>query len=142
MKTFFSRSSNCTARSGFSMIELLVVATIMILLTTIALVSYRVATQNSRNAKRKTDLQTVRQALVLYRSDNGCYPADSSFEAMLVTLGDYLTDKPYDPAGSPGSPLYEYTPLDPGDCGDDQARGFVLEALLEPEDEPYTLGNP
>lgn len=130
------------SRHGFSMIELLVVATIMILLTTIALVSYRVATQNSRNAKRKTDLQTVRQALVLYRSDNGCYPADSSFSAMLVTLGEYLTDTPYDPAGSSASPLYVYTPVDAGDCGDDMARGFVLEAFLEPDDEVYSLGNP
>lgn len=127
---------------GFTMIELLVVATIMIVLTTIALVSYRSATQGSRNAKRKTDLQTVRQGLVLYRSDNGCYPIDSSFAAMLVTIGDYLNDTPYDPLGSEVTPLYTYDSVGDGDCGGDEATGFELEALLEPDDTPYTVSNP
>ncbi|PJC42609.1 MAG: hypothetical protein CO040_03550, partial [Candidatus Pacebacteria bacterium CG_4_9_14_0_2_um_filter_36_8] len=66
-------------KNGFSMIELLVVTTIMIILTTIALVSYRQATQNSRNAKRKTDMEIVRQQLILYRSDNGCYPSTATY---------------------------------------------------------------
>jgi general secretion pathway protein G len=127
---------------AFTMIELLVVATIMIVLTTIALVSYRSATQNSRNAKRKTDLQTVRQALVLYRSDNGCYPPSSTFLAMLTVISEYLTDTPYDPLGSASAPLYTYTPVGAGDCGSGQATGFTLGAVLEPDDEAYTLGNP
>lgn len=132
------------ARSfGFTLIELLVVATIMILLTTIALVSYRSATQNSRNAKRKTDLQTVRQALVLYRSDNGCYPADSTFTGMLSTISSYLTETPADPAGSEADPLYTYTPIGAGDCGTDNlATGFTLQATLEPDDTAYTVSNP
>ena len=127
---------------GFTMIELLVVATIMILLTTIALVSYRSATQGSRNAKRKTDLQTVRQALVLYRSDNGCYPADLTFTAMLTTISSYLSDTPYDPQGSESAPLYVYTPLGSGDCGTGAATGFMISAFLEPDDTPYTVNNP
>lgn len=128
--------------AGFTMIELLVVATIMIVLTTIALVSYRSATQNSRNAKRKTDLQTVRQALVLYRSDNGCYPADSTYAAMLVTIGDYLTETPYDPAGSESTPLYTYNPVGVGSCGASEATGFSLEASLEPDNDTYSVRNP
>jgi general secretion pathway protein G len=128
--------------AGFTMIELLVVATIMIVLTTIALVSYRSATQNSRNAKRKTDLQTVRQALVLYRSDIGCYPSDSTFTAMMVTITDYLNEVPYDPQGSQSDPLYIYTPVSPGDCGVNGALGFSLSASLEPDDTAYTIENP
>lgn len=128
--------------TGFTMIELLVVATIMIILMTIALISYRSATQNSRNAKRKTDLQTVRQALVLYRSDNGCYPGDSTYTAMLTTIGGYLNETPYDPQGSESSPLYVYTPEGAGDCGTGEATGFALQVLLEPDDTIYTLQNP
>lgn len=124
------------------MIELLVVATIMILLTTIALVSYRSATQNSRNAKRKTDLQTVRQALVLYRSDNGCYPDETSYTAMLAIISAYLTEAPYDPEGTESTPLYTYTPVAPDACGDSEASGFTLGTTLEPDDTAYTVQNP
>lgn len=77
------------------MIELLVVATIMIVLTTIGLISYQRSSQNGRNAKRKADLETVRQALVLYRNDEGSYPTGNgtgaAFTTMLATLTDYLS---------------------------------------------------
>jgi general secretion pathway protein G len=128
--------------AGFTMIELLVVATIMIVLTTIGLVSYRNAAQNSRNAKRKTDLQTTRQALVLYRSDNGCYPSDATFLGMLSTITDYISETPYDPQGSAGDPLYTYEPVGAGDCGTGEATGFTLGTTLEPDDTAYTVGNP
>jgi type II secretory pathway pseudopilin PulG len=59
---------------GFTMIELLVVATIIIVLSAVGLVSYRKAGESSRNAKRKADLEIVRQSLVLFRADNGYYP--------------------------------------------------------------------
>lgn len=64
-------------KSGFTMIELLVVATIIIVLSAVGLVSYRKAGESSRNAKRKADLEIVRQALVLYKADNGYYPVAS-----------------------------------------------------------------
>ncbi|MFH2118129.1 MAG: hypothetical protein ABII10_00105 [Candidatus Paceibacterota bacterium] len=128
--------------AGFTMIELLVVATIMIVLTTIGLISYRTAAQNSRNAKRKTDLQITRQALVLYRSDNGCYPADANFLGMLTTIAGYISETPFDPQGSEGAPLYTYTPVGSGNCGVGEATGFTLEASLEPDDTAYTVQNP
>jgi general secretion pathway protein G len=128
--------------TGFTMIELLVVATIMIVLMTIALISYRSATQNTRNAKRKTDLQTVRQALVLYRSDNGCYPSDSTYIGMLTTISEYLNETPYDPQGSEVNPLYTYAPAGAGNCGATEATGFTLQATLEPDDTAYALQNP
>lgn len=76
---------------GFTMIELLVVVTIMIVLTTIGLVSYRGATQNARNGKRATDIESVRSALVLYRADTGSYPATSDFSAMLSAIASYYS---------------------------------------------------
>ncbi|MCL4208570.1 hypothetical protein KJZ63_02975, partial [Patescibacteria group bacterium] len=54
---------------GFTMIELLVVTTIIIILTSIGLVSYTSANRSARNGKRKADMEMVRQALVLYRTD-------------------------------------------------------------------------
>lgn len=61
-------------KTGFTLIELLVVATIMIVLTAIGLVSYTQVNQNARNAKRKADIESLRQALVIYRTDLGTYP--------------------------------------------------------------------
>jgi len=122
------------------MIELLVVTTIMIILTTIALVSYRQATQNSRNAKRKTDMEIVRQQLILYRSDNGCYPSTATYLGMITEIGEYLNDIPYDPQGSAASPGYTYVPS--GTCQGTGASGFTLGATLEPDSTAYTVQNP
>lgn len=139
MKKNFSNSHHHSR--GFTLIELLVVATIMIVLTTIALVSYRQAVQNGRNAKRKSDLQTVRQQLVLYRSDVGCYPSSATYLTMLTVISAYLNEIPYDPNGSAANPLYTYTPS--GTCGGGTgAAGFTLGATLEPSSTAYTVQNP
>lgn len=61
-------------KNGFTLIELLVVATIIVVLSAIGLVSFTNAGKSARNSKRKSDLETVRQALVLYKSDTGSYP--------------------------------------------------------------------
>lgn len=119
-------------KNGFSMIELLVVTTIIIVLTTIGLVSYRSASMNARNGKRKADLESVRQALVLYRVDEGTYPAGTSFTAMITTIADYLaTLDVSDPSGDPY--VYSYT---------SNGSTFSVTALLEPDQEAYTLTNP
>lgn len=64
--------------AGYSLVELLVVATIMIVLTTIGIVSFRKAGETARNAKRQSDLATMQQALILFRADSGQYPVAAS----------------------------------------------------------------
>ncbi|NCS87105.1 MAG: prepilin-type N-terminal cleavage/methylation domain-containing protein, partial [Candidatus Pacebacteria bacterium] len=66
---------NKNKKKGFTLIELLVVATIITILSAIGLVSFVNAGKGARDAKRKADLETVRQALVLRRSDLGNYPS-------------------------------------------------------------------
>jgi len=124
--------SNRTNRSGFSMIELLVVTTIIIVLTTIGLVTYQSTGVNARNGKRKADMETVRQALVLYRVEQGTYPVGSSFSGMVTTVSDYLSAVDMsDPVGAPY--VYSYN---------SDGVTFTLTALLEPDEEVYTLTNP
>lgn len=114
------------------MIELLVVTTIIIVLTTIGLVSYRSASVNARNGKRKADMESVRQALVLYRVDEGTYPIDSNFNSMVSTISNYISAvEVSDPIG--GDYYYSYT---------SNGATFTLTALLEPDQEVYTLTNP
>jgi type II secretory pathway pseudopilin PulG len=127
--------------SGFTMIELLVVTTIIIVLTAVGLVSYQSAMRNARNGKRKADLESVRSALVLYRTDIGRYPIENTYDDMLDTLGDYLTNPPQDPKVSQDPNLgtqtgYTYI----------SATGttFTLCARLEPNPpgQLYCLMNP
>ena len=67
-------------KSGFTFIEILVVATIISVLASIGMVSYRSANQKSRDGKRKADIEQIRAALEMYRADdvNGYYPANLS----------------------------------------------------------------
>lgn len=119
----FLASKNKTL--GFTLIELLVAATIIILLTTIGVVSYQTAARNSRNAKRKADLETVRQAMIMYRSENGVYPT-GDFNGIVAELysEDYLTEYSFT---DPRSPDYDYA-----------YDGSTLQAILEPYDDAET----
>lgn len=124
---------------GFTMIELLVVATIMIVLTTVGLVSFQKTTRNTRNAKRKADLETVRQSLVLYRSDLGSYPSGAgtpaAFNAMIVIITDYVsTTTVVDPQNAPPFE-YAYT--------SDNSTFSVCGYLdMDPAAVQYCLTNP
>ncbi|MBU2543013.1 type II secretion system GspH family protein [Patescibacteria group bacterium] len=122
------------SKLGFSLIELLVVATIMIVIATIGLVSYSQATRNSRNAKRKSDLEAVKQALVLYRNDNSQYPSGTNFTSMLTTINDYIS---FNSVSDPKSPTYDYT-------YSSDASVFELCATLETKSgiESYCIDNP
>lgn len=80
-------------KKGFTLVELLVVATIIAILAGIGITSYSSLSKQSRDARRKSDLQTVRSALEFYRSDNDYYPG------ALTTLvpSKYLNSVPKDP---------------------------------------------
>lgn len=126
---------------GFTLIELLVVTTIIIILTTVGLVSYQRATINSRNAKRKTDLETIRQALVLYRTDNGCYPGGAgacdigtvNFANMITEIGSYLSATTISDPKNTGNYVYTYT---------SDGATFTITAALEPDETAYPVSNP
>lgn len=87
-------------KSGFTFIELLVSAVIVITLSTIALVYYQSAQQKSRDSKRKSDLEQVRAALEMYRSQEGVYPSGSwsDLNSALVD-NEYIGELPSDPRG-------------------------------------------
>jgi general secretion pathway protein G len=76
-------------KSGFTLIELLVTMTIMAVLMGISLVSYQGARRSSRDGKRKADLEQVRSALEMCRTDAGSYPIGSLSSG--DTIGDTTT---------------------------------------------------
>jgi prepilin-type N-terminal cleavage/methylation domain-containing protein len=94
-------------KKGFTLIELLVTTTVILLLTSIAIVSYASASKRSRDNKRISDLETIRSALEIYRSDNGEYPAALDD----LKNNHYINEIPTDP--KPDSFSYYYSSSSP-----------------------------
>jgi general secretion pathway protein G len=79
--------------SGFTMIELLVVLTLIIILATIGMTQYRSSVIHSREAVLKEDLFRMRDAIDQYYADKNQYPP--ALDA-LVSEG-YMRALPVDP---------------------------------------------
>ncbi len=101
-------------RKGFTLIELIVSVTIIMVMTMLAVVSYSGTNTRARDSRRKADLEKVRMALELYRQQNDGYPASS---ALLVP--NFLQAWPSDPR----SYAYYYLRL--------SAYTYTLDARME-----------
>src|SRR5680860_1828394 len=116
---------------GFTLIEMLIVITIIALLASLILVGMGGARAKTRDARRVADLHNVMNALELYYSSNSQYPQDiSSWEDLddtLTTAGIGVSRIPYDPLNSTGS-AYKYG-VDTSNYQD-----YVLGATLETPD--------
>lgn len=95
--------------SGFSLIEILVVIVIISMLVTIGSVSYQSINKDGRDARRKADLEQIRGALELYRSNNGVYPTSDPSHSFGMAFGTggivdatntYMSKIPQDPRSS------------------------------------------
>ena len=82
---------NTRHKPGFTLIEVLVAATIIALLTSIGVVSYQAANRQARDAKRKADLEQIRAALEMYKTDHaGNYPLGDCVNVNSLGLNSYL----------------------------------------------------
>ena len=67
---------------GFTLVELLVVITILGILATIGLVAFASSQARGRDVQRKSDLKQIATALEMFYSDYGVYPNSSSGKIM------------------------------------------------------------
>lgn len=86
---------------GFTLIELLVVIAIIAILISVGAVSYTRSLKISRDSKRKTDVEQIRQALETYRSELGIYPATKE-----LLVSSYINQIPVPPIATD---IYVYT---------------------------------
>jgi general secretion pathway protein G len=116
--------------SGFTFIELLVVITIMAVVFAAGVVSYTTIAVNSRDARRKADLEAIRQALEMCRSLAGSYPAliyPNDDEAGQIVCDD-----------TNGTITMKSTPVDPKPCDlTNNKNGHYLYTVTA--DGGYTL---
>jgi len=87
---------------GFTLVELLVVISIIGILTMIGAVAYSGAQKKARDTQRKTELDALSKALMMYYNDNGVFPALDIF----ATPDNVLT-------GSGGTVYVAKMPVDP-----------------------------
>ena len=80
-------------QGGFTLVELLVVITLIALLAGMAVVQYRNSIQKAQEATLKTNLFRMRDAIDQYYADKGKYP--SSLDALVSD--QYLRKIPEDP---------------------------------------------
>ncbi len=113
---------NLSRRSGFTLVEIMVVVVIMAILAAIVVPRILTRPEQARLVKAKQDIQTIENAMDLYKLDNGFYPSTEQGIAALVTKptsdpvpanwAGYLKQAPMDPWGKP----YQY--LNPGQHGE------------------------
>jgi len=97
-------------QKGFSLIELIVVMTIIVLISSVAIISFSSTNKKARDARRTSDLQKIAVALEMARQIGSTYPT----QANLVPT--YLQAWPTDPKSTysylyvpGGPPAYTYT---------------------------------
>lgn len=122
-------------RTGYTLIELLIVMAIIGILTALIVTNLQAARQRGRDARRKSDLNTIQQALRLYYHDHSSFPltAGLTWGSALQSQDlatTYLTILPLDPASTPTNPLnYYYYSLD----GSNYIVGTNLENPSDPD---------
>lgn len=62
-------------RTGFTIVELLIVIVVIAILAAISVVAYNGIQARSQDAKRLADVASIQKALEFYKSENGVYPA-------------------------------------------------------------------
>lgn len=96
---------------AFTIIELLVVISIISILSLIVVYSFDRVRKNSRDAQRKADLSSIASALEFYKTDKKKYPS-SDFADKLTKLSNivpnYLANIPTDPERSTTQSEYQY----------------------------------
>lgn len=116
-----------TTKRAFTLIELMVVITIIGLLATIGIVSYTRAQARARDGRRRADLKTLQQAVEMYYAERQSYPSTdgawwgqcSSYWSKTATCGadtfipnicpTYIANVPKDPkADASGGDCYLY----------------------------------
>lgn len=110
---------------GFTLIEMLVVVSIIGILAVLVSANLNSARSRARDAERKSDLKNIATALRLYYNDNGSYPASNYFDALwgepwTVNTTTYMNTFPKDPLSSQ---TYKYENVD--------SDSFTLSACLE-----------
>jgi general secretion pathway protein G len=92
--------------TGFTLIELMIVIGIVGTLIATTTLAYGNYLKDTRDAKRKLDLEEIRLSLEKYRTNTSTYPEANEFS--LIQTEGYIAEIPEDPLSPQQSYTYEY----------------------------------
>lgn len=116
---------------GFTLLELIIVLGLISTMLLLGATVYSQSQKRSRDAKRKGDLNNIRSALELYRSNNSFYPLNLTD----LTIGTvYLKSIPLDPYDPRQS--YKYIPKSGCDNTTVLCNDYTLGTILENTPNP------
>lgn len=107
----FTRQFRFLNKSGFTLIEMLVVMTIIGVLAGLTLTGFEASRKASRDGRRRSDLEQIRSGLEMCRADTGSYPLGDGTDlgTILSSCATYLPPTLTDPR----NPTYKYRYLGP-----------------------------
>jgi len=125
-------------RLGFSLIELVVVISIIGILSSIGMSSYVQLSQRGRDDRRILDVEALRDALKKYyhNQPGGFYPRTINE----IVTGNYIDRLPVDPQSGLSS-AYQYSPL-PAGCNNTAGNyclQFTISVPLERKGSSYSV---
>lgn len=131
-KNCFQKNKNFQ-KSGFTLVEVLVVVGIIGLLASVVLVGLGTFRTRSRDARRIADLREVQNALELYYTGNNSYPKVTGWENLEkaltgATIG--ISNIANDPLGGNNTYYYCYSTVDAS------PQGYILGAKFEDSSNP------
>lgn len=128
---------------GFTLIELLIVITIIGILSALVMTNVSGVRERARDARRKSDLNSIKTALRLYYNDFGSFPTSTNgringcvngsttceWGEAFASTNTYMNALPLDPSSSTSNPqYYTYTQID--------ADSYTLSADIENQSDP------
>jgi general secretion pathway protein G len=131
-------------RSGFTLIEIMLVVVIIGILAGIAVVKFSGRVGQSQEAAAKATIQAISMALALYEVDNGHYP--SSLEALVSDPGNAINWRgPYLEQGLPADPWgnpFVYTFPSPRNPNSFDLRSYGADQIESDNDITNWQGDP
>ena len=136
-----------TSKKGFSLVELLVVITIIAILSVVAYTAVGGQTVKAKNSRRMQDISTMQQALEIYFAENSSYPDSLDAGDTVNThhrkinetqLGKkYISNMPTDPWSTSAKKVYYYYDILTGN------KQYQIAATIEGEtsNTAFVAGN-
>ena len=106
--TRISLRTRAIAARGFTLIELIVVMSLIILLATIGLMAHQSSLKRGREAVLREDLYRMRDAIDQFYADKNKYPADLNE----LVSGNYMRRVPVDPTTG-SAETWQVVPAEP-----------------------------
>lgn len=94
-------------KKGFTLVELMIVITVIAILATIAVVSFTRVQKQARDTKRKAEIKSLQTALQAYFTEKNTYPVKTSATSASAGLTgltpSYISSLPAAPQGTTGT---------------------------------------